>query len=64
MKIKRFDSLEQLEEFVNKNDVDVVDIKIIEQYDRYTAEGNPMYGQICNYWFENILIYNINLTEQ
>lgn len=61
MKIKRFNSLKQLEEFVNKNGVDVVDIKIIERYDRFSDTMNPNYGQICNYWFENILIYSDNL---
>ncbi len=57
MQIKRFSSLDELEAFVNHADIDVVDVKIIERYDRFSDTMNPNYGQICNYWFENILIY-------
>lgn len=52
MKIKRFDRYENLESWVNNSDIEVIDIKSVEEYDRM-----PHTGEIYNFMQFFVLVY-------
>lgn len=52
MKIKRFDRYENLESWVNNSNIEVVDIKSVEEYDRM-----PHTGDIYNFMQFFVLVY-------